>query len=70
MDKMLILKMNLLGDMNRYVINLGDEEAWEWWITVVPDEMTEDDLEFIANDRELWTDVCTLFGKIVKTYLE
>lgn len=70
MDEMLILKMNLLGGMNQYVIDLGDEEAWEWWITVVPDELTEEDMEFIVNDRELWTDVCTLFGKIVKTYLE
>ena len=70
MNENLVLKMNLLGGMNQYVIDLGDEEAWLWWIELVPDEATEDDLEFIANDRELWTDVCRLFGKIVRMYGE
>lgn len=70
MNEMLILKMNLLGGMNTYVRDLGDEEAWDLWITIVPDEVTEDDLEYIANDKELWTDVCVLFGEIVKNYSE
>lgn len=70
MDEMLMLKMNLLGGMNAYVRDLGDEEAWDLWITIVPDEVTEDGLEYIANDQELWTDACVLFGEIVKNYSE
>ena len=70
MDEMLMLKMNILGGMNDYVRDFGDEEAWDLWITIVPDEMTEDDLEYIANNQELWIDVCILFGKIVKNYSE
>lgn len=68
MDEMLILKQNILGGMNEYIIELGDEEVWEWWITVFPDEVTEDDLIFIAEDELLWVEVCTLFGKIVAEY--
>lgn len=68
MNEDLVLKMNILGGMNQYVIDLGDEEAWEWWIEVFPDEATEDDLKEIADDLELWTDVCKLFGKIIAIY--
>ena len=70
MDEMLMLKMNLLGGMNAYIRDLGDEEIWNLWITIMPDEVTEDGLEYIANDEELWTDACVLFGEIVKNYSE
>ena len=70
MDEMSILKQNILGGMNAYVRDLGDEEAWDLWITIMPDEATEDDLEYIANNQELWTDICVLFGEIVKNYSE
>lgn len=68
--EMSILKQNILGGMNAYVRDLGDEEAWDLWITIMPDEVTEDGLEYIANDQELWTDACVLFGEIVKNYSE
>lgn len=70
MNEMSILKQNILGGMNAYVRDLGDEEAWDLWITIVPDEVTEDDLEYIANDQKLWIDACVLFGEIVKNYSE
>lgn len=69
MNETKILKMNLLGGMNDYICNeLGDEEAWGRWISLVPDACTEEDLEFIAEDDELWTMACELFGRLVKEY--
>lgn len=62
-------KMILLASMDNYICNiLGDESAWMSWIQIVPDECTEDDLEFIADDEELWKDTCKLFGKLVEKY--
>ena len=41
----LILRMNILGGMNSFVLALGDEDILEGWITYgVQDEATEDDL--------------------------
>ena len=65
----IVLKMNLLGGMNDYICNeLGDEEAWMRWINIVPDQCTEEDLEYIASDKMLWVDACLLFGDLVNGY--
>lgn len=63
-----ILRMNLLGGMNYYIIeHIQDEEAFEDWITYgVPDQATEEDLETIAEDDELWRTCCVLFGELVQ----
>lgn len=66
-EEMIVLKMNLLGGMNAYIIESGDESVWESWIMGgVPDGATEQDLLEIAKDEESWVDCCTLFGKLVK----
>lgn len=60
------LRMNLVGGMNEYIRELGDEDIWFEWISVgVPDEATEDDLEWIAEDEQSFVDVCRVFGKLV-----
>ena len=67
MTELTLLKMNLLGVMDSYVRELGDENIWEVWIAIgVPDGATEDDLQFIAEDDELWRDTCDLFGRLIK----
>lgn len=62
-----ILKMNLLGGMNDYVMHcIQDENLQDEWLTNgVPDELTEEDLEFIANDEHEFAEVVHLFGKLV-----
>ena len=65
--EMSILKQNILGGMDSYIRELGDEDIWEVWIAYgVPDGATEDDLQFIAEDDELWRDTCGLFGQLIK----
>ena len=61
------LRIKLLKEMNTYIIEMGDEEIWMDWITLgVPDEPSEDDYEFIAENDDEWNDVCDLFGKLTK----
>lgn len=63
-NEMTVIKMNLLGGMYSF---LGqDELAYCEWITLFPDEPTEDNLRKIAEDDELWVSACEAFGWIVK----
>ena len=64
-------RIELLKGMNQYIINLGDEEAYDMWFSCgVPDEPTEDDYEFIADNIEEWVYVCQLFGRLIGEYEE
>ena len=64
-------RIQLLKQMNQYIIDLGDEEVYGAWISLgVPDEATEEDYESIAEERELWVYVCKLFGQLIKDYDE
>lgn len=65
------LRIELLKGMNQYIIDMGDEEIYETWFSLgVPDEATDDDYEFIANDIEEWVYVCQLFGRLIREYEE
>lgn len=62
-------RIQLLKEMNQYIIDLGDEEAYDTWFNLgVPDEPIESDYKFIAEDYEQWIYVCTLFGQLIKHY--
>ena len=57
--------------MNNFIINLGDEDIWEAWITTgIPDAPQEDDYEFFANDDNEWYELCELFGRLVWNEVE
>lgn len=63
----MVLRMNILGGMNAFVSDLGDEDILENWITFgVPDAASEEDLQMIAEDDECFADVCEAFAKIVR----
>jgi len=60
-------RIEIAKQMNDFIINLGDEEIWEVWITNgIPDEPQEDDYELFANDDSEWCELCELFGSLVK----
>ena len=62
-------RIQLLKQMNQYIIDLGDEEAYgAWFCFGVPDEPIEEDYESIAEDTEHWAFVCAMFGQILKRY--
>lgn len=64
-------RIDLAKQMNEFIINLGDEDIWEAWITTgIPDAPQEDDYEFFANDDDEWNELCGLFGRLVKDEVE
>lgn len=68
-DKLFQLRFNILNNMNEYVKNIEDENAYyRYWSYIVPDGCKKDDLEEIAEDTELFDDICQCFAKIIKRY--
>lgn len=68
-DELIQLRANMLGGMNEYVKCFNDETAYyDYWILLVPDECTEEDLMDIAESEESFNEVCVLFGKLIKAY--
>jgi hypothetical protein len=64
-----ILRMNLLGGMNAYILdNVEDEELIvnNWFVVGVPDGATEEDLQTIAEDDELWVDAVQSFARCIR----
>lgn len=60
------LRHSLAKKMNDYIIDLGDEEIWLYWITLgVPDEPTEEDYEYF-EEKENFDELVKLFDKCVK----
>ena len=63
--------INDVKRMNEEIINLGDELYWLDWITLgVPDEATEEDFEWYADDLEEYELLKKLFNAIMKEVTE
>lgn len=61
-----MLRANLLGGMDSYIKELGDEEIWMDWITEgVPDECDEKALMEIANDESEFLRITRAFCNLV-----
>ena len=51
------------------IIDLGDEEAYEWWIAMgVPDEPSEDDFKWIASNDSEYEETLQLAKRILYEY--
>lgn len=51
-----------LNEMNAH--EFKSDEAYVYWIeNGIPDEASEDDLEFIAENVEIYNEVCEAFKK-------
>lgn len=63
-----VLKMNLLGGMHEYMKSgVQDEDLQEVWLTYgIPDGVTEEDLEYITEDYEEFSEIVRLFGLLVR----
>lgn len=62
------LRKNFLKQFDYYIINnIGDEEIIEQWLMCgLPNEYTEEDLDFIANNDDEWNSVVDLFSKLIR----
>lgn len=67
MNEIKQLRMNIMGGMNAYVLELGDEDLLDYWFTYgLPDEVTEEMLAEYAEDDDIWLSVIQAFAKIVR----
>lgn len=67
MNEIKQLRMNIMGGMNAYVLELGDEDLLDYWFTYgLPDEVTEEMLAEYAEDDDIWIGVVQAFAKIVR----
>lgn len=54
--------------MNLVIRNMNDETAYMEWINLVPDQAMELDYVDIADDEEMFGDVCLVFRTLIKDY--
>lgn len=54
--------------MNLVIRNMNDETAYMSWINWVPDRATELDCVDVADDDELFDDVCAMFRYLIRDY--
>lgn len=66
-----ILRMNILGGMNEYIIdNLPEEKIENWLICGIPDGSTEEDFEEFAQDEEFFIYLSGLFYRLASEDFE
>lgn len=58
----------IVRKMNDFIINLGDEEIYDYWINGVPDEATEEDFEWMSEEIDSYLDVKSTFDSVCKYY--
>ena len=68
MNETIILRANIMGGMNSYIQQLGDEATWmKWiWTYIFPDNITEEDLMEMAEDEDIWLNVVKCFAKCLE----
>ena len=62
----IVLRANLLGGMNSYILGLGDEEILAPWLMCgVPDSCTEEELMEIAEDDDEFRRIAKEFAWLI-----
>lgn len=65
------IREQLLKDMHKYIIDIGDEDIYAGWITLcVPDEPSDADFFSIAIDDDNWEYCCKIFYEMVEADLK
>ena len=63
-------RFEMVKAMHTLIQALNNEHAYYChWIYIVPDEATDDDLEYIAEDDELFMDTVRCFKDCMEMYL-
>lgn len=66
-EELVTTRKRLVEEMHIHIIEMGDEEIWWDWIALgVPDEPTEEDFEWFAENDDEWEDLCKLFGELTE----
>jgi hypothetical protein len=60
-------KVEFVKALNELVLGLGDEDHLEYWFTCgVPDCPSQEDFEFIANDKDSFDETVNCFIRLSK----
>lgn len=63
------LRLDEVKAMNEAIIMCGDEELWLTWIALgVPDEPSEEDFEWFAEDINEYNDLVKLYKNLMAQY--
>lgn len=62
----ILLKANMMGGMNEYIKEIGDDDIYDMWIEVFPDECDEETLMEMAKDEEIWKSVVNRFADCLR----
>jgi len=66
MSDILILKANILGGMNEYIHEIGDEDVLnDWYAYGIPDGCTEEMLMDFAGDERIFMNIVDVFNSIL-----
>ena len=63
-------RYELMKAMNTIICAMNDEDAYSYWINIVPDCAENDDLMDIAQNDELFADACNAFKSAMEEYGE
>lgn len=66
--KLYTARAEILRCMNLIMQCMNNEEAYERWIYIFPDEATEDDIAFISQDDACYADCEAAFFRLTKLY--
>lgn len=58
-----------VAKMHDVIRCINDENCYQWWICIVPDDAGEDDFEYIGSDDNEYADVHNLYCKLFKKYI-
>lgn len=61
---------DLIKGMNAIIISMNDERAYEEWIWTVPDQPTESDFQYIADEPILFEETINEFIRIFNKYIK
>ena len=65
-----LAKVTRLEQMDAVMQSMDNEDCYYEWIYLVPDEATREDLEYIAEDDELFREACQLYDRLYIEYRE
>ena len=65
-SSVMLLRIEQLEFMHRLMMKANDENLYMRWITIgPPDDPSEDDFEFIAENDERYSECCDLFIELI-----
>lgn len=65
MSDLIVARAEILEKMNKYILDLGDEDIFDyWWQFGVPDSATFEDLLEYAEDDNNWKQIIWTFSDI------